>query len=1124
MWIPISLKRKEFKPMKRVILAFSASFLLLSLPGFAGNWIPIKKGAKPGTPPTFNVLSSTPSSTIIKVNFAGFFVEKTKYGWRVEVPEGMNTMDEGRPELSYTGCDVAMPKNGKPSIVIRSIDWALPGDYKVRMAPKPELEGEENIPPSPIAPNKPYPERMVEVAHFGLFRTVPLASLKIHAFKANGDGKITGAVKSITFEVKHPGSPTAWPGFIFPEEFKPILKATVINYNYLNLIPEPKSNEMEDASNTEYLVITTSSLSSAVTPLVNWRKRSGYKTEVVITSSSSPTVVKGYIQSRFSGGKLKYVLLVGDYAQINWYRWRYENYTVNSDVWYACLTGGSNPDLYPDVGLGRLSGTTTTEISNQVNKILKYEQNPPSGNWFTKTILVAHKQGAPGKYVGCKESIANGPLKTSGWTIYKQYGHQSSSSNAAVSNYINNGVGLVNYRGHGGTTYWYAWNTRNEYYRNSNVHALTNGSKTPIVFNIACYNGNFQYSECLSEAWLRAKGGAVASLAATQPSYTYPNHDYDKELYRAIFQDKLTNIFAFYYKAEDKIIKKDRYGRCNARMYHWMGDSATSLWYTAPKSLTVSHPSSINTGSRTVNISVRDSSGPVNHAKVCLYKGTEVFVVGYTNSSGNVSLNVNASTAGTMLVTVTAKDHRPYMGSISVTTGPSRIPPRFLAAMNVVSGSNYRGELWLVNGNSLIRQRIILPTLFNTIGINALYIDRSSSSTITGYLTTIQRSTMKGDLYKFVITGNRMTSLLKLNRTSFGGGNLAQICVYGGKVYVIHLNSSNKGGIISSVPVAGGNVKQEINLGAMSGYQGIANAMSNYGYYFYVATWNAPSGVEQIWKWKVGTTTATKLCTLPKTKSIGYGGTYKCFGPVNLINYYSTLIAIGFQGDIARISGYSGTIYGHYHTGSWNKARGKYNINLLNSGCRVSRIYTDYWLGSRDGAIDVLVRTHGADKVVRLGTSGSVTAIAYLPGSYGYAYCFGDGGMGSGGYYPVEVYMGTPHPGMTWKIGIYGFKGGIPAIFYLGFSSSRWGSVRLPINLAPYGAPGNYIRVSLEIPFILRMGGIGNGNGRGILSFPIPNNPVFVGGYFYTQWIGLDSTANTLGLVVSNAYYTRIYN
>ena len=654
--------------MRTTVLVLFA-LVLLATTAAAGDWVPLLPGAQPGAPPEVRMLTNDVNRTLLEVRVPGFWAENSPHGVMLRLPGLLVSTDFGRPELPMVGCNVALPRTVAPVVTIRDADHIWPGQYKVRMAPALETEGQVNVPPAPVAPNQAYPDAAVAVTHTGQWRDVPLCTLQIHPFRANGDGTVLWVATRMVIEVNHSGTSGAWPTASLPSDMKPLLGSLAVNGQAV-----PTAEPQVDAPATEYLVIANSALAAAVQPLVDWRHEQGYVTELVSTTSTSPATIKSYIQARYALGKLKWVLLVGEYAHIPWYVWN----SNPSDSWYACLTGGSSPDLYPDVGLGRLSGNNTTEITHQVNKILAYEKTPPAGNWFDRIVLAANKEsGATGRFTTCCESIANGPLKTSGWTTIKQYGYLSSVSNATLSSYINSGTGIVFYRGHGSSTSWSSWCTVSPTsYTTSNVAALTNGTMTPLVFSICCTTGNFSYSTCFTEQWLRASYGAIACIGATDVTYTSGNTPMAIEFCRAIFGDGDTNIFDFHLKGITQALAVGGTGgQYAAYLFSWMGDSCTNLWFQPPRTLTVTHASSINTGSQNIPITVKYGSTPVSGARVCLLKGTEVFAVGVTGATGVATLAANPTTTGTMKVTVTGKDYRPYQGNITVTTASGNMIP-----------------------------------------------------------------------------------------------------------------------------------------------------------------------------------------------------------------------------------------------------------------------------------------------------------------------------------------------------------------------------------------------------------------------------------------------------------------
>ena len=61
---------------------------------------------------------------------------------------------------------------------------------------------------------------------------------------------------------------------------------------------------------------------------------------------------------------------------------------VGTDLYYATLDGGIN-DIFPDIMLGQISADTPSEVSTIIDKIVKYEENPPNNpNFYNNSSLV----------------------------------------------------------------------------------------------------------------------------------------------------------------------------------------------------------------------------------------------------------------------------------------------------------------------------------------------------------------------------------------------------------------------------------------------------------------------------------------------------------------------------------------------------------------------------------------------------------------------------------------------------------------------------------------------------------------------------------------------------------------
>ena len=127
---------------------------------------------------------------------------------------------------------------------------------------------------------------------------------------------------------------------------------------------------------------------------------------------------------------------------------------------------------------------------------------------------------------------------------------------------------------------------------------------------------------------------------------------------------------------------------------------------------------------------------------------------------------------------------------------------------------------------------------------------------------------------------------------------------------------------------------------------------------------------------------------------------------------------------------------------------------------------------------------------------------------------FGSGcGAGTAGW------MGTPQAGgPPFVVDLSGGPALAPAVLAIGASDSNWGGAPLPLDLAPFGAPGCELLTGLQIlipAFTDFFGSV-------TMGIPIPSDPYLVGATVYTQWMASDPGANALGWVFSGGLSVTI--
>ncbi|MDD3554571.1 MAG: C25 family cysteine peptidase [Deltaproteobacteria bacterium] len=160
-------------------------------------------------------------------------------------------------------------------------------------------------------------------------------------------------------------------------------------------------------------------------------------------------------------------------------------------------------DLYPDVAVGRVPASTTAEVTIYVNKVIQYEFAAYKTEWSQKALLIVpgYLDDNDGKYYDYPGSwqakeVVSTTLAAAGLTPTKLYDSRIVGLTAGLSNgeptalniknFINGGLGFVNFLGHGGPDTWGPYNI-------SDLAALTNSDKLPIVFAGACSTAQFHF-------------------------------------------------------------------------------------------------------------------------------------------------------------------------------------------------------------------------------------------------------------------------------------------------------------------------------------------------------------------------------------------------------------------------------------------------------------------------------------------------------------------------------------------------------------------------------------------------------------------------------------------------------
>ncbi|MEO0079810.1 MAG: C25 family cysteine peptidase [candidate division WOR-3 bacterium] len=458
-----------------------------------------------------------------------------------------------------------------------------------------------------------------------------------------------------------------------------------------------------DFGTYDYVIITNSTLEPAFQPLVNWRTRKGYSTIVRTTSWINSNYsgrdlqekIRNFIRDYYQNQGTMWVLLGGDHSIVPSRQARTycsgETGNIPCDLYYADIQwswdgdndnifgeyGQDTTDLYYDLYIGRASVDDTSQVRIFVNKVLTHEQNPPT-DYLRRILLVDAFLWTGYNEDQSNDSIEN--ITPSGWSDVRIH---DPGNTTMVRDSLNHGFQFCHMVGHGNDVGIYHNSTA--YYSNSVISGHNNGSRVGLINSIACYPGNYEYSDCLAENSHNCGTGGAHSVIMNSrygwgpgpgPNPPGPSEKLDIRFYDFFFNHDTMPIGLTHAVSKEVYRNVANAGDGAWRWCYFelnlFGDPLLLMYENIPTPLTASFPNPITVGNQNFTVTVRASGNPVPNALVCLQKGSEVYTRGFTNSSGQITFTINPTTPGYMFVTATANNYLPAIDSCQVVSAINR--------------------------------------------------------------------------------------------------------------------------------------------------------------------------------------------------------------------------------------------------------------------------------------------------------------------------------------------------------------------------------------------------------------------------------------------------------------------
>lgn len=452
--------------------------------------------------------------------------------------------------------------------------------------------------------------------------------------------------------------------------------------------PTPPSLGVEPG-NYEYVIITHSNWVDDFQPLADWRTKKGMPAAMVTTewiynsgnySGSNLQKIRAFVEDAHIHWGALYFLLGGDTNVIPYHTRSitipgYWTDDIANDTYFADY----DEDWVCEVHVGRISVRNISQINTFINKVFAYEKNPPFTDYATMAVFFGFDITDPGDQSGelAKDYIRSLHMPAS-WTLNTEYDSEPGAHKADVISYLNQGHHLVNHFDHCNTDCMgTGWISHGDLIFNSDVSALTNGSKQSLLFAVGCYPCYFPTTTSIAEAFVgNPNGGGISFIGNSCLGWGGPPEDpdhysvqQDRFFYRNLFDDGFERLGENF--SDLKNDEFDFYDPYNLHKYcftqlHLQSDPGLTVWTEDPKGLTVTHDNTIHAGQPAAfMVQVESGGNPVDQATVCLWKDSDVYLIEQT-ASGVASFAFTPYTAGSLYVTVTKQNFLPYEGTVAV--------------------------------------------------------------------------------------------------------------------------------------------------------------------------------------------------------------------------------------------------------------------------------------------------------------------------------------------------------------------------------------------------------------------------------------------------------------------------
>lgn len=449
--------------------------------------------------------------------------------YRVSIPGHSSCYEPGKPELPVSTRLIIIPDGCDSEIRITDVvaTEIRPNREKIEGILYPSQEGQTkeiqkqrtrfSFDKTAYSSKRTINIDTVRIERMGIVRKRQLANLIVSPVRYNPGSNKLEVIISMKIDISFSNKSDV---ISVPSSSESLLFSQSLDKGILNYYPEDFITGYTDEP-VEMIILTDTLFRKHLEPLFRWKTQKGFRLKILYKGKDlagetynelKSTISKTYLESGLSGNSPEYLMIIGDTEIIPYYG------TGNvSDLYYGEFDGSG--DFIPEVFIGRIPVSDTTEVQSIVEKIIRYEkfEFADTNTYYSRALITTGKDETYGNYMNGQVNYAitnylNPENNLNNYHFFYPQGYQEKDS---IMTLINNGLTFINYSGHGTSSGWLHLEIKSQ-----DIEDFNNSNMYPFVISNACRTAQFNDTASFGNKIVTASDeGAIAFIGCSNDSY-----------------------------------------------------------------------------------------------------------------------------------------------------------------------------------------------------------------------------------------------------------------------------------------------------------------------------------------------------------------------------------------------------------------------------------------------------------------------------------------------------------------------------------------------------------------------------------------------------------------------------